>query len=149
MRKRLVGLLILAVACTLVFAAVTTDHVKFTNGITVHVLSQADPQCVTEKYGWGDAPYVSLSWNAYGDSGSIYRVGIQWADHTSHFDVRTDTIMTCTLWVDYTKAAASRHTEELSRRVSQYGRAVFIRDTLSGALPTAYIDTVAFVPDQR
>jgi len=153
MRKRLVGLLILAVACTLVFAAVTTKPQSFTDVSDRRILSRTATQAMTVPFTWVSAPYASLSWNAYGDSGFVYFVGLQWADGSGHFDARIDTVMACTtgtlVTADTVRTTARRYTEELSRVVSEFGRALFLRDTLTDTLLTIYIDSVALVVDQR
>ena len=149
--KRL--LMVLTVLCAVVFAAVTTKYQSFTDVSDRRILSSTAIQATTMPFTWGDAPYVSLSWNAYGDSGFMYFVGIQWADGSSHFDARVETVMACTsgtlVTADTLRTTARRYTEELSRDVSEFGRALFLRDTLTGVLLTIYVDSVALVVDQR
>ena len=141
--KRL--LLTLAVLSATALATVTYRSATFLTGGTLDTLTAAAPACSTNAVNWSDGPYASLSWNAYGESTTVYRVGIQWADATQHFDLRIDTIMVCTLAVGYrTRAGHCRVTETFARQVSKWGRAIFIRDTLSTAGTTVKIDSIRF-----
>lgn len=148
--KRLMFVAVLVVVTAVAFATVKTrPQASFTNGAPRHILYRADPTCQTDPFAWGNAPMGSLSWNAYGDSGVVYRVGIKWADGTMHFDKRVDTIMTCTLAVsDSVRYLARRYTEDLSRPVSEYGLAFFMWDTLNDTSATMYVDSVNFVADE-
>jgi len=140
--------LLLAV-CAVTFAAATTGPaISFMNGMPIHVISDASPRCSTYAFVINDAPYVSLSWNAYGDSGYVYGVGVRWADASGHFDVRVETLLIDTLTVsDSLRTAARRHTQQFAVDVCEYGAAVFWKQ--GDSMTTAYIDSVRLVRDVR
>ncbi len=148
--RKLICLMAVIAACS--FAAVKTGPtLSFTDGIPWHGMTRTATRCTTDAFTWGDAPYVSLSWNVYGRVGARYGVGIQWADGTGHFDARVDTILVDTIPAGATtRAAAVRHTQEFARMVSTYGRAIFMRDTLGDTLTgTVYADSSNLVSDER
>ena len=140
--------LLLAV-CAVTFAAATTGPViSFTNGFPYHIISDASPRCSTYAFVVNDAPYSSLSWNAYGDSGYVYGVGIRWADASGHFDVRVETLLIDTLTVsDTLRAAARRHTQQFAVNVCEYCTAVYWKQ--GDSINTAYVDSVRLVRDVR
>ena len=151
MMKRLTGLLALVLLCAIVVAEVKTNPAEpFTNGSLYYVMADSVPACTTYAFSWGKAPLLSLSWNAYGDDGAAYCIGIQWADHSKHFDMRIDTVMTCTLSAaDTTRATAVRFTERIARPTSQYGRVIAMVDVATNdAAWFVNVDSVRTVQDQ-
>ena len=151
MMKRLTGLLALVLLCAIALAEVKTNPAEpFTNGSLYYVMADSVPACTTYAFSWGKAPLLSLSWNAYGDDGAAYCIGIQWADHSKHFDMRIDTVMTCTLSAaDTTRATAVRFTEQIARPTSQYGRVIAMVDVATNdAAWFVNVDSVRTVQDQ-
>jgi len=150
MKKRLTGLLALAALCVAVLAEVVTDPPeRFTTGSIKYTMADSMPACTTYAFSWGKAPLMSLSWNAYGDSGGAYCIGIQWADHSGHFDARIDTVMTCTLAVsDSVRTTAVRYTEQIRRPVSQYGRVIAMVDVANDSAWYVNVDSVRTVQDR-
>lgn len=149
--KRLTGLLTLTALCVIVLATVVTNPPEvFTNGSIKETMADSMPACTTQAFSWGSSPQMSLSWNAYGDSGGVYRIGLQWADHSGHFDMRIDTVLTCTLGIaDSVRTTANRHTEQIARPVSQFGRVLAFVDTAANdAAWFVNIDSVRTVQDK-
>ena len=149
--KRLTGLLVLTALCVIVLATVVTNPPEvFTTGSIKYTMADSMPACTTQAFSWGSSPLLSLSWNAYGDSGAVYSVAIQWADHSQHFDARSTTVLTCTLGIaDSVRTTANRHTEQIARPVSQYGRVIGLVDTAANdAAWFVNIDSVRTVFDK-
>ena len=148
--KRLT-LLALTVLCVVVLATVVTNPPEvFTTGSIKYTMADSMPVCTTQAFSWGSSPQMSLSWNAYGSSGGVYRIGIQWADHSGHFDARVETVMACTLrTADSARTTANRHTQQIARPVSQFGRVIAFVDTAANnAAWFVNIDSVRTVPDK-
>ena len=156
MMKRLTGLLALVLLCAIALAEVKTNPAEpFTNGSLYYVMADSVPACTTYAFSWGKAPLLSLSWNAYGDDGAAYCIGIQWADHSKHFDRRIDVSYTLedpriTLSAaDTTRATAVRFTEQIARPTSQYGRVIAMVDVATNdAAWFVNVDSVRTVQDQ-
>ena len=141
------SLCLLLTACALACATAWQLPVaSFTNTKVLDTLSYAAPACTTEAVAWHDADYLTLAWNAYGDSTTIYDVCLQWADSSLHFDVRRETILTCTLAVGYrTRSTAIRVYEQGGRPVTLFGRGLFLRSTSSNSACSVKIDSVRFI----
>ena len=149
-RMAVIGLwLVLVVGVNVALAVAVTRPVVFSEGWYQHKLADSVPSCVTNDIGWGDSPYMSLAWNAYGDSGAIYYVGLKWSDNSHHMDWRVDTILTCSLTAaDAARTSTRRWTEQFARPLSEFGQAMFMSDTgANAAALTIWIDSVTVVAD--
>ena len=142
--RKLMGLLL--TACALALATAWPVSANFTNTKAVDSLSYVASACTTDAVAWYDADYLTLAWNAYGDSTTIYDVCLQWADSSLHFDVRRETLLTCTLAIGYrARSTAIRVYEQGGRPVTLFGRGLFLRSTSSDSACGVRIDSVRFI----
>jgi len=141
-------LTITALLCVLVAgaqAAARTDMLELSDGSFTGLLDSAKGCLQTGAFNWSDEPLLTLGWQAYGDSGAIYYVCMQWADGWMHFSKEEDTVRVCTLAVtESARTTAGRYVKQVSRPLSVYGRFLF----RCGA-DTAYIDSIGWTRDRK
>jgi hypothetical protein len=143
MKRRWISLLLLGLVAV-ASAWITTTPIDFTTLVSPGVLAAAGDTLRTYAISWGDAPYMSFSWNAYGDASATYYVGFRWADGWGHFVKDLDTLAQYTVAAaESTRATARRYTVGFQRPVSAFGAFVFFSPS-----DTLYIDSTATVRER-